>query len=94
MLLTFALADNAAASCDTRHPLVFVAGNALTPSANTPHQWGRIPARLEACGARISHVNWDNPLGTIEAKGIRLADEISIILAQTGAYKVNLIARS
>lgn len=79
-------------SCATKYPLVLVHG---VGSRDWKHlrYWGRIPARLEAEGARIFYGNQDS-YATVEKNAAALRETVRAVLQSTGAPKVNIIAHS
>lgn len=78
--------------CATRYPIVLVHGVFFRDSKYFNY-WGRIPATLEANGARIFYGNQASAASVADS-ALQLKARILDILAQTGAEKVNLIAHS
>ncbi len=79
--------------CSTRYPLVLVHGIAFRDDLPLFASWGRIPAALESCGARVYQGGqdaWDSH----ESSAIRLTTRILEILKESGDNKINLIAHS
>ena len=78
--------------CDTKYPIMLIHGVSFRDRKHIRY-WGRIPASLEARGAKIYYGCQDG-WGTIEYNGRVLKDNINKILDETGCEKINLIAHS
>ncbi len=78
--------------CKTKHPIVLIHGAGFR-DLRWPVYWGRIPAALEAEGAKIYYGLQDS-WGSVETNAEAIAARIDEILLETGAEKVNLIAHS
>lgn len=78
--------------CETHYPLVMVHG-IFFRDWEIFNYWGRIPAELEANGARIYYGEHESSLPVVES-ATQLKAKILDILRQTGAEKVNIIAHS
>ena len=78
--------------CKTKYPIVLIHGAGFR-DLRWPVYWGRIPAALEAEGAKIYYGLQDS-WGSVETNAEAIAARIDEILLETGAEKVNLIAHS
>jgi len=80
-------------SAATKYPIVLVHGAGFRDATFRIGYWGRIPATLEARGARIFFGGTDG-WGSIESNAAMLKETIECVLAETGSEKVNIIAHS
>lgn len=78
--------------CATKYPLVFVHG-IFFRDWQLVNYWGRIPAALEQCGAKIYYGKQASSLPVAQSAA-ELKENILKILEETGAEKVNIIAHS
>ena len=78
--------------CATKYPILMVHG-VFFRDFRYFNYWGRIPAALEANGARIYYGNHQSADAVRDSAG-ELAARIKEILAETGCEKVNIIAHS
>ena len=78
--------------CATRYPLLMVHG-VFFRDFRYLNYWGRIPAALEANGARIFYGNHQSAASVADS-GQEIADRIKQIIQETGCGKVNIIAHS
>lgn len=79
-------------SCATRYPLLFVHGVALRDGKSN-RIWGRIPDALREQGAQVYFGEadaWGTPLNN----AVQLMERLPVILEESGATKVNIIAHS
>jgi len=79
--------------CATQYPIVLVHGAGFRDTVAGLNYWGRIPAYLEARGARIYYGGTDG-WSSFEQGAADLKARIEEILAETGSGKVNLIGHS
>jgi len=77
----------------TKYPIVLVHGAGFRDKTFRIGYWGRIPATLEAQGARIFYGGTDG-WGSIESNAAMLKKTVESVLAETGSEKVNIIAHS
>lgn len=75
-----------------RYPILLVHGLGARDRKHLCY-WGRIPARLEAEGARVYYGDQDSH-GSIESNGAALRDRAMRILEETGAEKLHVLAHS
>lgn len=75
-----------------RYPILLVHGLGARDRKHLCY-WGRIPARLEAEGARIYYGDQDSH-GSIESNGAALRDRAIRILEETGVEKLHVLAHS
>lgn len=75
-----------------RYPVLMVHGMGFRDDLPVGY-WGRIPGTLEAMGCRLFYGNQDSN-ADIDTNGAHLAARIDVILAETGAEKVNILAHS
>lgn len=80
------------AVCATRYPVLLVHG-VFFRDGKYLNYWGRIPAELEANGARIYYGNHQSALSVADS-GKELAERIRAIVTETGCGKVHIIAHS
>lgn len=78
--------------CATRYPILMVHG-VFFRDFRYLNYWGRIPATLEANGARIFYGNHQSAASVADS-GHEIADRIKQIVQETGCGKVNIIAHS
>lgn len=78
--------------CATRYPIPMVHG-VFFRDFRYLNYWGRIPAALEANGARIFYGNHQSAASVADS-GHEIADRIKQIVQETGCGKVNIIAHS
>lgn len=78
--------------CATRYPLLMVHG-VFFRDFRYLNYWGRIPAALEANGAKIFYGNHQSAASVADS-GQEIADRIKQIVQETGCGKVNIIAHS
>lgn len=78
--------------CRTKYPVLMVHG-VFFRDFKYFNYWGRIPAELEANGARIYYGNHQSAASVADS-GKELAGRILQILKETGSEKVNVIAHS
>lgn len=78
--------------CATRYPILMVHG-VFFRDFRYLNYWGRIPAALEANGARIFYGNHQSAASVADS-GHEIADRIKQIVQETGCGKVNIIAHS
>ena len=78
--------------CATRYPILMVHG-VFFRDFRYLNYWGRIPAALEANGARIFYGNHQSAASVADS-GREIADRIKQIIQETGCGKVNIIAHS
>lgn len=76
----------------TKYPIVLVHGAAFR-DLKWPLYWGRIPKALEAGGAEIYYGLQDS-WGGVRTNAEMIAERIPVILRESGAEKVNIIAHS
>ena len=79
-------------ACATRYPILLAHG-ASAYDGKPICGWGRIPAALEACGARV-YFGAQDGWGSVEHNAAMLAARIEAICASEGCEKVNIIAHS
>lgn len=77
----------------TRYPIVFTHGVFGFDQLGTASYWYGIPEDLRANGAEV-FVTQISPINAPEVRGEQLLAQIQVILAITGAEKVNLIGHS
>lgn len=78
--------------CATKYPILMVHG-VFFRDFRYLNYWGRIPAALEANGARIFYGNHQSAASVADS-GHEIADRIKQIIQETGCGKVNIIAHS
>ena len=78
--------------CNTAYPILMVHGVFFRDS-KLFNYWGRVPAELEANGAKIYYGNHQSAL-SIEDSARELAERIKTIVEETGCEKLNIIAHS
>ncbi len=78
--------------CATKYPILMVHGVFFRDYKNFNY-WGRVPADLEANGARIFYGQQESA-ASIDSCGKELAARIKEVVEQTGCGKVNIIAHS
>lgn len=78
--------------CETAYPILMVHGVFFRDS-KLFNYWGRIPAELEANGAKVYYGEHQSAL-SIEKSAIELAERIKNIVEETGCGKLNIIAHS
>ncbi len=78
--------------CKTRYPILLVHG-IFFRDWQLVNYWGRIPAELIRNGANI-YYGGQQSAAKIEASASELAARIKLVLDETGAEKVNIIAHS
>ncbi len=78
--------------CATRYPILMVHG-VFFRDFRYLNYWGRIPAALEANGAKIFYGNHQSAASVADS-GQEIADRIKQIIQETGCGKVNIIAHS
>ncbi len=83
----------AGADCASKYPVVLVHGAGFKDKTLGINYWGRIPAALEAEGAKVCYGGTDG-WGSTQDNAAKLRDTINQVLASTGAAKVNIIAHS
>jgi triacylglycerol lipase len=76
-----------------KYPVLLVHGSALRDRMLGIHYWGRIPAQMEANGARVYYGGTD-AWGSIEDNARILKNNIEKLIAEKGAAKINIIAHS
>jgi len=79
--------------CLTKYPILLLHGLGFRDDMPLLSSWGRIPARLEGGGARVSLGGLD-AWSPHEENAALLREQVGRLLEQTGAQKVNLIAHS
>jgi len=80
-------------SCSTKYPLVLVHGVGLRDDVGAIKYWSDLPKVLEKNGAKVFLANQDAFNSHVE-NAIKLRERVLVILEQTGAEKINLIAHS
>ncbi|MBP5519293.1 MAG: hypothetical protein J6X84_01760 [Treponema sp.] len=80
------------AICKTKYPIIMIHGVFFRDFKHFNY-WGRIPQELETNGAKIFYGNHESAT-PIDKAGEELAARIKMILKETGAEKVNIIAHS
>ena len=78
--------------CQTKYPILMVHG-VFFRDFDHFNYWGRIPAELEANGAKIFYGN-HNSAASVEDSAKELELRIREIIKETGCEKVNVIAHS
>lgn len=78
--------------CKTKYPILLVHGMGFHDHEKLNY-WGRIPGKLEDCGAEIFYGDQDSH-GSVQSNGRFLYERLLEVLAGTGAEKVNIIAHS
>lgn len=78
--------------CATRYPILLLHG-VFFRDFRYLNYWGRIPAELEANGARIFYGNHQSAASVADS-GREIAERIRQIVEETGCEKVNIIAHS
>ncbi len=78
--------------CATKYPIMLIHGIGYGDS-QARHYWGRIPQRLEECGARV-YFGGQEAFGTVAENGEKLKISAERALRDSGADKLNLIAHS
>ena len=78
--------------CKTRYPVLMVHGVFFRDS-KLFNYWGRIPAELEANGAKVFYGEHQSALSVADSAA-ELAERIKSIIEKTGCEKVNIIAHS
>lgn len=78
--------------CGTRFPIIMVHGVGFR-DLRYFNYWGRIPKELTRYGATIYYGNQE-AFGTVVNNSADIRDKILMVLKETGAKKVNLIAHS
>jgi len=87
------MAHAATTECATKYPIVLVHGAGFRDMNVFINYWGRIPAYLQARGAKIYYGNTDGWC-SIEQGAADLKRAVERALAATRAEKVNIIAHS
>lgn len=78
--------------CKTRYPILLIHGTGFRDWKRLGY-WGRIPAALEAEGARVFYGEQD-AWGSVAHNAQRLRGSLDRALSLTGCEKVNIIAHS
>ncbi len=78
--------------CATKYPVLLLHG-ILFRDWTCSNYWGRIPAELEANGARLYYGKQETP-SDIRSAAAQLQERVAEILAQEGCEKLNIIAHS
>jgi len=87
-------ASAAEAQCSTKYPIVLVSGAGFTDrNYGLANYWGRIPAALQAQGAKIYYGGTDGWC-SVESGAAALKNSVERALKETGAAKVNIVAHS
>ncbi len=78
--------------CKTKYPILLVHG-IFFRDWQAFNYWGRIPAELIENGAEIYYANQQSA-ESVERSAAEIARSIQMIIAETGAEKINIIAHS